>query len=156
MVCQHSMQIPELTKIGVYQETGNMLFGYLLKEAEIFFEKEEKEKEKIKSLSEWKKRKNLLLSLFNKMIGPLPERSPLRPRITGRLKRNGYCVEKVIFESRPKFYVTANLYLPEKFEPPFPAVLVPCGHSQNGKACPDYQKVCIGLVKLGYAVFIYD
>ena len=53
--------------------------------------------------------------------------------VVGTLKRDGYRVEKIIFESRPNHHVTANLYLPDG-KPPFPGVLLPCGHSDNGKA----------------------
>jgi len=150
------MKIPELVKVGGYQETGNMLFGYLTEQAEKYFQKEEREKSKIKSLKDWEKRKKYLLLLLQKMIGPFPKKTPLNPVITGKLKRDDYTIEKTIFESRPLFYVTANLYVPEKINCPLPAILVPCGHSQNGKAYPSYQKVSIGLVKQGYIVLIYD
>jgi len=46
-------------------------------------------------------------------IGGLPERTPLNPRVTGTIKADGFQVDNVIFESRPGFYVTANLYLPD-------------------------------------------
>jgi len=150
------MKVPESTNVGGYQETGNMLFGYLTKEAEKYFQKEEKEKSKIKSLKDWKKRKEYLLLLVQKMVGSFPEKPPLNPVITGKLKRDGYIIEKIIFETRPLFYVTGNLYLPEKINSSLPAILVPCGHSQNGKAYSSYQKISIGLVKQGYIVLIYD
>ena len=56
-------------------------------------------------------------------IGGLPQRTPLNARTTGTLERDGYRVEKVIFESQPEFYVTANLYLPASGYPPYPAVM---------------------------------
>ena len=52
------------------------------------------------------------------------------------LQRDGYSIEKVIFESRPGFQVTANLYLTDD-EPPLPGVIVPCGHSDDGKAAAE-------------------
>ena len=47
------------------------------------------------------------------------------------------------------------LYLPEG-KPPFPGVLVPCGHSANGKAEDTYQRICILLAKNGMAALCYD
>src|SRR5690348_16607806 len=83
---------------------------------------------------------------FLELIGGLPrERTALRPRTTGTLVRDGYEVRKVIFESLPEFYVTANLYVPSIGKPPYPAVLAPCGHSLNGKAYAEYQRLYIGL-----------
>jgi cephalosporin-C deacetylase-like acetyl esterase len=94
---------------------------------------------------------------FLDLIGGLPsERSPLHARVTGEISREGYVVRKIIFESLPEFYVTANLYIPTTGKGPFPAVLTPCGHSPNGKAYDVYQHLFIGLVKRGYIVLSYD
>ncbi len=89
-------------------------------------------------------------------FGPWPERTPLNPRITGVVERDAYRIEKVIFESRPKFFVTANLYVPKEARFPAPAVLGVCGHSDNGKAHPPYQSFCQGLARQGYVVLIFD
>ncbi|HUT22912.1 MAG TPA: acetylxylan esterase, partial [Sumerlaeia bacterium] len=63
---------------------------------------------------------------------------------------------KVAFESRPNHHVTANLYLPSTGKRPCPSVLVPCGHSPNGKAYPSYQSACVLLAKNGFAALIVD
>jgi len=72
---------------------------------------------------------------FTEALGGFPERTPLNPRITGTISRNDYTVEKIIFESQPKHYVTGILFLPNasKYNPPYPGVLVPCGHHPDGK-----------------------
>ena len=88
-------------------------------------------------------------------IGGFPEKTPLNARITGVLRRSGYRVEKLIFESRPGFYVTANVYVPDGAGP-FAAVLGTAGHSDSGKAYPLYQRAWIGLVKRGFLVIAYD
>jgi dienelactone hydrolase len=95
------------------------------------------------------------LEFFRKQIGGFPERTPLNPRIVGTLQGDGYRVEKILFESRPGFHVTANLYLPES-EGPYPAVLIPCGHSHNGKAANFYQRASILMAKNGMAALCYD
>jgi len=89
-------------------------------------------------------------------FGPLPERTPLNPRVTGTVERDAYRIEKVIFESRPGFLVTANLYIPKGRKFPLPAVVGTCGHSDNGKAAEFYQAFSQGLARLGYVVLIYD
>ena len=50
---------------------------------------------------------------FIEAIGGLPERTPLNPQVTGIISRDGYRVEKVVFESRPKHHVSALLFLPD-------------------------------------------
>jgi dienelactone hydrolase len=89
-------------------------------------------------------------------FGPFPEKTPLRPRITGVVERDAYRIEKVIFESRPRFPVTANLYLPKGKKFPLPGVVGTCGHSDNGKAADTYQSFAQGLARLGYVVLLYD
>ncbi len=89
-------------------------------------------------------------------FGPEPERTPLAARITGTVERDAYRIEKVIFESRPSFPVTANLYLPTGVAFPRPAVVGSCGHSANGKAFTAYQSFAQGLTRLGYVCLLYD
>lgn len=87
--------------------------------------------------------------------GGVPERTPLNARVVGRGERKDFRYERILFESQPGLLVTAVLYLPPG-PPPYPAVLVPCGHSENGKAHEPYQRVCMLLVRNGFAVFCYD
>ncbi len=87
---------------------------------------------------------------------PFPEKAPLNPRITGIVERDAYHIEKVIFESRPEFFVTANLYIPKGRKFPLPGVVGTCGHSENGKAAEAYQSFAQGLARMGYVVLIFD
>jgi cephalosporin-C deacetylase-like acetyl esterase len=90
-----------------------------------------------------------------RMVGGLPDdKTALNPTITGKIQANGFCVEKVVFESLPGFHVTALLYVPEPSGARHPAVLVACGHSPKGKIY--YQTLCLRLVKRGYVVLCWD
>ena len=93
---------------------------------------------------------------IRKSFGPEPERTPLNPQVTGVVERDGYRIENVIFESRPGFLVTANLYVPTNVGGRRPAVVGTCGHSSNGKAAEAYQAFSQGLVKEGYVCLTYD
>jgi Acetyl xylan esterase (AXE1) len=89
-----------------------------------------------------------------KMLGGLPtERTPLHPQITGRIQMAGYHIEKLIFESLRGIYVTALVYVPDD-KKKHPGILVPCGHSTNGKV--HYQALCQRLVQRGYVVICWD
>ncbi len=88
-------------------------------------------------------------------FGPLPEKTPLNARVTARHDREAYRIENIIFESRPGFPVTGNLYLP-KAKSSAPGVIGVCGHSLNGKAAEAYQSFAQGLARLGYVCFIID
>ena len=95
-------------------------------------------------------RKNLL-----EMIGGLPaEKTDLHPEITGKIQRDGYSIEKLIFQSLPGVYVTALVYSPDDRSQKHPAVLVPAGHATNGKI--HYQGLSQRLAKRGYVVIAWD
>ena len=89
----------------------------------------------------------------------MPERTPLNARVVGQLAGadgpHGFRVEKIVFESRPRHYVTAVLYLPLT-EGRHAGVLFPCGHSANGKALESYQQACIQLATNGITALCYD
>ena len=86
-------------------------------------------------------------------LGGRFDQTDLRPRVVGALDGEGYRVEKIVFSSQEGFYVTAVLFLP-RTPPPYPAVLIPCGHTENGKA--GYQAIAIALARHGMAAFCYD
>jgi dienelactone hydrolase len=89
-------------------------------------------------------------------FGPWPEKTPLNPRVTAVVERDAYNIENVIFESRPEFLVTGNLYVPKGRPFPLPAVVATCGHTDNGKASELYQSFAQGLARMGYVAFLID
>jgi dienelactone hydrolase len=92
-------------------------------------------------------------------FGAFPERTPLNAKVTGKLERDAYTIEKIVFESRPSFFVTANLYVPKAAKnKKLPGVVISCGHSNTGKAEPAYQSAAQGLARMGngYVVLIFD
>jgi len=105
----------------------------------------------------WQLRRQILASAG---LLPMPRKTPLRPRVFGRLERPGYSVEKVYLESRPGFYLCGNLYRPLGKPGPHPAVLCPHGHWQSGRLqdVPECSVPgrCINLARQGYVVFSYD
>jgi len=93
---------------------------------------------------------------IRRSFGPECEKTPLRPRVTGVVERDAYRIERVIFESRPEFPVTANVYIPKGRTFPLPGVVGSCGHSVNGKAAEAYQSFAQSLARMGYVTLIFD
>lgn len=90
-------------------------------------------------------------------LDPLPPRTPLHARVTGSIERSGYRVEKVVFESRPGFPVTAHLYLPRKPDRvPLPVIVNPHGHWKWKKFEAVVQKRAIAQALHGYAALVVD
>lgn len=145
----------DLRVLDEASQPRKLLSNYLLNEAQKQFDARRATLKTINTPEAIKTRQDDLRARFLKAIGPFPERTPLNPKVVGKDQRDGYRVERVIFESRPGHHVTAALYLPDG-PSPYPGVLVPCGHSANGKAAEPYQRICILLAKNGMAAFCYD
>ena len=89
-------------------------------------------------------------------IGGLPERTPLNARTVGVIERENFRIEKIIFESQPGFYVTANLYLPKRGQGPYPAILFPLGHEAGAKAHEAWQYVLGSFATKGFVALAWD
>lgn len=87
-------------------------------------------------------------------MGGLPDyHGPLKARVTGQLRNSSYTVEKVIYQSLPGLYVTANVYRPNQ-PGRYPAVLLQAGHTQEGK--PEDQRMAASLAMKGFVVLCFD
>jgi len=92
---------------------------------------------------------------FVKQLGGFPERTPLNARTVRTIQADGYRIECVIFESRPRHHITANLYLPDA-KGPVPGVAVSSGHSRTAKTADYNQRFAIAMAKHGMAALCYD
>ena len=91
----------------------------------------------------------------------MPEKADLKPRIFGRIERDGYSVEKVLIQPSPGFYLGGNLYRPlGRGTGPFPAILNPHGHWDAGRLAdtPTGSVIarCIQFARMGMVAFAYD
>jgi dienelactone hydrolase len=90
-------------------------------------------------------------------LDPLPPRTPLKARVTGTLQRRGYRIEKLAFESRPGFLVTAHIYVPDGAAGrKLPVIVNPHGHWGYKKNEPTVQSRLIGQVLNGYLAVVVD
>ena len=103
-----------------------------------------------------RERQRWVTETFWKLVGGIPERTPLNARTISSFERHGYRIDRVVYESQPNFHIAANLYVPTLGSPPFPGILYQLGHTLNGKGDPTYQRCCQYLAKLGYLVLAFD
>ena len=93
-------------------------------------------------------------------LWPFPDKCELQAKVFDKLEFDGFTVEKVLFESYPGFYVTGNLYRPANQKGPFPAILNPHGHWDNGRLemsdVSDIPTRCANFAKMGFIAFSYD
>lgn len=149
---------PEAIQVLQPQPAGPQMTLYLeyqLDEAWRQDEARQREREALRTEQDVLNLQRKLRQSLLEMIGALPEqKTDLHPRITGKIQREGYSIEKLIFESLPGVYVTALIYIPDDHSERHPAVLVPAGHATNGKT--HYQILCARLAKRGYVVIAWD
>jgi dienelactone hydrolase len=115
------------------------------------------------SLADWEKtaadiREHILATTG---LLPMPEKCPLNPRITGRLERDGYSVEKVLLETWPGFFLGGSLYRPLGKKGPRPAIINPHGHWARGRISHDPELGSlpgrfINMALQGHVAFAYD
>ncbi|HUG82828.1 MAG TPA: CocE/NonD family hydrolase [Bryobacterales bacterium] len=90
-------------------------------------------------------------------IQRLPWPPDLQTTLTGQIEREGYRIDKLVFQTLPGVWVPAHLYLPSALPGPAPAVLLSSAHAwQEGKAHPDAQAFAINMARMGFAVLVYD
>ncbi|MEW4570278.1 CocE/NonD family hydrolase [Tautonia sp. JC769] len=79
----------------------------------------------------WKARRPELQARLMSMLGldPMPERTDLKVEVRGIVERPDFVVERILYQSSPGLYVTANLYRPKEVTGPLPAILYVCGHA---------------------------
>jgi dienelactone hydrolase len=133
-----------------------MVHEYFVERTRAAVERSHEAKTRLRTRSEAEAYVRAVRDRIRVSFGPFPERTPLNPRVTGVVDRDSYRIEKVIFESRPQFLVSANLYIPKGRSFPVPGIVGTCGHSANGKCGETYQAFAQGLARMGYAVLIYD
>jgi len=89
--------------------------------------------------------------------GPLPvgpHAAPVQATEVSRFEKRGYRLENVLFDSFPGWQVNATVYVPLDFAPPFPAVVIPVGHS--GKQFESYQLPAQFFARCGYLAVTFD
>ena len=108
--------------------------------------------------SEWQQRRTELRENLLQAWGGFPEQPcELAPRKLGEIQRDGYRVEKLIFQTRPGVWMTANAYVPDKAKTEnVPAILHVHGHWAGAKQDRVVQSRCIGSVKHGFFVLVVD
>ncbi len=127
---------------------------YFVKRLRQIEKESEKRRSELKTKGDAEAYINELKEKVQKCFGPWPEKTPLNSRVIKRIERGTYTIENVIFESRPGYPVTANLYIPKKKKFPLPAVVGVCGHNDSGKA--GNQSFAQGLARLGYVALVFD
>jgi hypothetical protein len=159
LVCSFTFGQDEITQFNFwkyYSDVENSLYKHFCSVAFDQLEGRKAEIQKLETREDWLARQSHILERFREIIGPFPEKTPLNVQITGKLRKDGYTIEKIIYESTPGYYIPGALYIPDGIEEKAPAIFYTCGHSLEGFRVNTYQHIIINLVKKGFVVFTID
>jgi hypothetical protein len=130
----------------------------------------------------WKKRKQEAHVALEQVFSPLPSPNRSAPtfKVVETLTRPTYIVQKILYQTRPGFYVPAALWTPKALKAAAaspsssvakaPGILLVSGHTpdgfrsnsmngpvkENAPGDDDYEVVEINLVARGYVVLAFD
>ncbi len=118
------------------------------------------------SLAEWEAHRATIKRqiLVSNGLYPMPKKTPLKAKVTDKVVRDGYTIEKVAIQTYPGFYLAGNLYRPigkpgaEHIK--HPAVLVTHGHWEVGRMANEERGSisarAITFARMGIVAFTYD
>ena len=91
---------------------GHMLQEYYVQRVRDVMRKRAEARSDIRTRAQLQALQRSVRRKLRQSFGPFPARTPLKLATTGTVARKHCRIEKLIFESRPGFPVTANLYVP--------------------------------------------
>jgi len=137
-------------------EMPDMLIAYLAKKQNALAAEWDKKRALLKTAAEVEARNAFVRAKVVQMLQGFPQKNPLNAVTVKTIEKDGYRIENVMFQSRPDFWVTGNLYVPTTGKGPFPGIISPCGHYPLARMVPQYQSAYISLAKSGFVVLGYD
>lgn len=156
MNCMAQKEIDFFNYWQYYSDNENALYKHFSKIAFDQLEERRIEVSQLKTKEDWLERQAIVKNKLMKMVGPFPDKTPLNAQVVDVIKKESYRIEKIIYESRPGYYVTSALYIPNKTKRKSPAVFYACGHTVEGFRAGTYQHIIVNLVKKGFVVFTID
>lgn len=139
-----------------YAHAPDMLYNGIVREAYAMLDDRDREIASLRTARQWRRYRETVRSRLEAAFGPLWEKTPLEARVVDRFVHQGIEVEKIIFESRPGYHVTAAFFKREGAGGRLPAVLYVCGHTADGFRAEAYQRVILNLAAKGFAVLAID
>jgi dienelactone hydrolase len=110
---------------------------------------------KIKTRQQWEQYRDERIERLRRSLGEWPRPGKPNARVTGVLKGDGFHIENVVYESRPGFWVTGNLYVPAKAGQSMPGILIAHAH-HGGKRGSELQDMGMTWARAGCLVLVID
>ena len=139
-----------------WSDSKNMLTHHLNSQAFALLDERDKEITGLKTKEDWIARQQKVRKILMNIVGPFPEKTALNAKVSGVVKKDGFRIEKILFESMPGLYVTAALFIPDGKFKNKPAIIHVSGHGFPAFRSAGNQKQIYNLVRKGFIVFALD
>lgn len=138
-------------------ETATNLYTDVCRRAEQALHESAARRQSIRDADDLRTYQKQIKEEFAETIGGIPTvSSPLSSLQTGQLHQAGFTVDKILLSPRSGSFASANVYVPVGRSAPGPAVLLVVGHTDAGKADPEYQYVAQLLCHAGFVTMVLD
>lgn len=139
-----------------WNNPGTFSLNFLINQTDKYYDQRDEQIAKLKTKSDWQQRQLVVRKKLDALIGKLPAKTPLNAEVTGIVKKDGYTIEKILFQPVPGYYATGCLYIPDNLTGKAPAILNVIGHDQPSFREQHYQVIITNLLKKGMIVFAID
>ena len=110
----------------------------------------------IKTRDDWERFRREKLAALKKSLGAWPQPPATVPvRVTSTFEGEGFVIENIVFQSRPGWWVTANLYRPAKPRESMPGLLI-CHAHHTPKEHGELQDMGMTWARAGCLVLVMD
>ena len=119
-------------------------------------EKSSAEWQAVRTCDDWERLRSEKLAAMRKGLGTWPEPpAELRTEATGEVVGNGFRIRNTLFESRPGWWVSANLYVPEPVRESMPGIVI-CHAHHTPKPHGELQDMGMTWARAGCYVLVLD
>ena len=139
-----------------WNNPGSVSIDHMIFQVDELYKIRDKKIASLKTKNDWQERQKTVKNILKEIIGPFPKKESLNPEITGIIQKEGYRIEKIIYEPVPGYYEAGCLYIPDNLKGKAPAILNVIGHDQIAYKEQYYQVIITNLVKKGMIVFVID
>ena len=112
--------------------------------------------QQIKNRDDWERFRQSKLAALKKSLGTWPQPpDDVRVRVSSTFEGDGYVIENILYESRPGWWVTANLYRPALPRESMPGILI-CHAHHTPKEHGELQDMGMTWARAGCVVLVMD
>jgi dienelactone hydrolase len=139
-----------------WNNPGSLSINFLINQTDKYYKARSAAIAKLKTKNDWQKRQQLVRKKLDSLIGVFPKKGDLAPEVVSVVKKDGYRIEKIVYQPTPGYYETGALYIPDNLKGKAPAILNVIGHDQISFREQYYQVIITNLLKKGMIVFAID